>query len=89
MKLTKVIRRLYASEINCGLQTFWDGGLEAWIGDEMNGRRASETFGLGDLGEVATWLHDEALRLYPQSRYARRRSSLRHAVGFAPTGRAR
>jgi len=37
MDLRLVMKALYASEINCGVQSFWDGEWQAWIGDEMNG----------------------------------------------------
>lgn len=30
-----VLQRLYAAEINAGLQTDWDGGVVAWIGGPM------------------------------------------------------
>ncbi len=67
--LTDVLQGLYASEINCGLTSFWDAGWEAWIGDEMNGLRA-EGICL-DLSAIAGWLHDNAVRLYPESAYAK------------------
>lgn len=69
--LTAVLSGLYASEINCGLSSFWDAGWEAWIGDEMNGRKV-ETTDLSSLDDVARWLHEQALALYPGSDYAKR-----------------
>jgi hypothetical protein len=35
MTLDDAIAALYVREINCGLETFWDGGLKVWIGDTM------------------------------------------------------
>ena len=35
--LSDVLAALYASEINCGLESFWDGGFRVWIGDPLNG----------------------------------------------------
>jgi hypothetical protein len=40
MTLDDAIATLYAREINCGCETFWDGGMRVWIGDEINGIRA-------------------------------------------------
>lgn len=71
MDLFQVISALYASEINCGLQTFWDGGMLVWLGDDMNGRRAEETFFREQMGEAAEWLHAEALNHYPLSGYVK------------------
>lgn len=70
MDLFQVIDGLYDSEINCGLQTFWDGGITAWLGDEMNGRQSEQTFCRENMADAAAWLHLEALRLYPGSDYA-------------------
>ena len=40
MTLDDAIAPLYAREINCGCETFWDGGMKVWIGDTMNGHHA-------------------------------------------------
>jgi hypothetical protein len=37
MTLDDAIAALYLREINCGCETFWDGGIRVWIGDVMNG----------------------------------------------------
>lgn len=62
---------LYNSEINCGVSSFWDGGFDVWIGDDMNGKKAETNFDAGDLSKAADWLHDEAMRLFPESDYAK------------------
>lgn len=66
--LETVFGALYAHEINAGLQSFYDGGWTAWIGDEMNGRRAEQTFWRDDLLKVAEWLAVTAEALYPALR---------------------
>lgn len=77
MKVTRdlrlVMKALYASEINCGIQSFWDGEWQAWIGDEMNGIK-SEDFNIpfDDLGD---WLHKTALKAFPTSDYAKQYGS--------------
>jgi hypothetical protein len=38
--LEHVLHWLHDSEINAGVQTFFDAGMRVWIGDEMNGIRA-------------------------------------------------
>ena len=68
MKLNDVFDDLYGSEINCGVQSFWDGGWTAWLGDDMNGRVAEES-GLS-FDEIATWLDEKARMHYPKSTYA-------------------
>lgn len=69
MDFGDTIGALYASEINCGIQSFWDGGWEVWIGDDMNGRAAGES-GL-TFSQLPLWLHTTALKLYPDSVYAK------------------
>lgn len=66
LDLTSVLGALYASEINCGLQSFWDGGWSVWIGDDMNGRRAAVSLDRGDHGLIARWLAEAAVAIYPR-----------------------
>lgn len=69
--LIDVMEALYSSEINCGMQSFWDGGFDVWIGDEVNGKReVSSGYYSGMFSEAMNWLHDAALRHYPNSVYA-------------------
>jgi hypothetical protein len=35
--LERVLQQLHDSEINAGIQTFYDAGIRVWIGDESNG----------------------------------------------------
>lgn len=81
LSLERVIKSLHESEINTGLQSFSDCGLRAWIGDELNGIEASGAVGERDPGwdsfsAVARWLHRTAIRLYPESKYAKEAAGL-------------
>jgi hypothetical protein len=69
MKLVDVLDDLYGSEINCGIQSFWDGHWSAWLGDDMNGRVVAEHALKFD--EIATWLDKQARKFYPNSTYAK------------------
>jgi hypothetical protein len=62
--LEQMMQDLYAEEINCGISSFWDGGFTAWIGDEMNGRKAERNFDAEELDRIAGWFLAEARRLY-------------------------
>jgi hypothetical protein len=44
MTLDDAIAALYAREINCGCETFWDDGTKVWIGDIMNGHHSETMF---------------------------------------------
>jgi hypothetical protein len=87
LSLQKVIQALHDSEINAGLrlQTFYDCGLQVWIGDELNGLEAKASMEAdrdgtwpGD-GAIALWLHTTALRLWPGSEYEKRYGGRRAA----------
>ena len=52
MTLDDAIAALYVREINCGCETFWDGGIKVWIGDVMNGHRLVIMFNRGDMGRA-------------------------------------
>jgi hypothetical protein len=41
--LEHILQQLHDSEINAGLQTFYDAGMRVWIGDEANGIQAETT----------------------------------------------
>ncbi len=72
MVLHEVISALYASEINCRVSSGWDAGVDLFIGDEQNGYD-EKTLVLAIQGweaEAAEWLHDAAIRCYPDSAYA-------------------
>jgi hypothetical protein len=41
--LERILQQLHDSEINAGVQTFYDAGMRVWIGDEANGIQAETT----------------------------------------------
>jgi hypothetical protein len=64
-----VFQRLYDSEINFEVSSFWDGGFDVRLGDAMNGfleRGNAETW-----SRVEEWLRTAALRHYPDSAFAK------------------
>ena len=77
--LDRVLQALYDSEINAGVQTFFDAGMRVWIGDEMNGIRAQTVINRTAAARLkwpegltaASWLHETALHMYPASKYAK------------------
>jgi len=75
--LQQVLCELLHSEINAGLQTFAFDSFRIWFGDELNGicvqaKLKPSDPAWGDDAAIAHWLHETALRLYPQSEYAKR-----------------
>jgi hypothetical protein len=67
MTLDDAISALYVREINCGCETFWDGGIKVWIGDIMNGHHSETMFSQQNMGMAGQWLVDEASRLFPKA----------------------
>jgi hypothetical protein len=39
MTLDEAITALYVREINCGCETFWDGGIKVWIDFALEAER--------------------------------------------------
>ena len=67
---------LLDGEINAGLQTFAFDDFRVWIGDELNGYTATARItpddpAWSDDTAIAHWLHETAIRLYPDSDYAK------------------
>jgi len=81
--LEHILQQLHDSEINSGVQTFFGAGMRIWIGDEMNGIQAETTINRTRAARLkwpeglaaASWLHETALRLYPDSKYAKEHST--------------
>lgn len=72
MGFSETIQALYRSEINCGCESFWDGGFEVWLGDYMNGHKASAEFEVHELDTAAVaWLDAAVREHFPNSGYAR------------------
>jgi hypothetical protein len=79
--LESVLQQLHDSEINAGVQTFFDAGMRVWIGDEMNGIRTGRARGLPQRGshEVVSGVHGETRSNSPPElrSVCTKRSSLR------------
>jgi hypothetical protein len=77
--LKHILQQLHDSEINAGVQTFYDAGMRVWIGDEANGIQVETTINRTRAARLkwpegltaASWLHKTAIRLYPNSQYAK------------------
>ena len=62
-----------------GTTQFYGAGMRVWIGDEANGIQAEATIKRTAAARLkwpegitaASWLHETALRLYPDSKYAK------------------
>jgi hypothetical protein len=75
--LQKVLADLLKGEINAGMQAFAYDDFRVWIGDELNGfaargelRPSSPAW--SEDGAIAHWLHETAIRFYPESDYAKK-----------------
>jgi hypothetical protein len=79
LALEQILQQLHDSEINAGVQTFFDAGMRVWIGDEMNGIQAETVINRTRAARLkwpeglsaASWLHETASRLFPESPYAK------------------
>jgi hypothetical protein len=77
--LEHILQQLHDSEINAGVQTFYDAGMRVWIGDEANGIQAEATINRTAAARLkwpegitaASWLHETAMRLFPDSPYVK------------------
>ena len=76
MDLAIELQRIYDSEINVKISWIWDGGIDVWIGDDINGYVAQEN--VSSFAEVIPWLQEAIAHFYPQSSYAK---SLDPAIG--------
>ena len=63
----EVVQALYASEINCEISTFWDGGFYWKIGDGINGFIAEGN--ANSEHEVMQMLANAARQHYPNSNF--------------------
>jgi hypothetical protein len=68
LDLAAELQKIYDSEINVRISWLWDGGIEVWLGDEVNGYVAEET--LVAASEIAPWLQEAIAHFYPTSTYA-------------------
>lgn len=70
MTLDIVLAKLYASELNCELSSFWDVQWRVRLGDEQNGFVADSVDMLLELSEIGSWLCAEVPKHYPDSEFA-------------------
>jgi hypothetical protein len=68
MDIEIVLKQLYESEISCSISSFWDGGWDVKLGDEMNGFVAEGNF--HTLDEAAEFLDRQARIHFRESVYA-------------------
>ena len=68
MNLGTVIAALHDSEINGEVSWFFDGTWRVKLGDPTNGFVAEAV--VASVDEAAEWLRANAVRRYPQSRFA-------------------
>ena len=66
--MDNVLERLYNSEINFSVETFWDGGYNWKLGDEMNGWK--EHGNCDTFAELENVITEAAIRCYPGSGFA-------------------
>ncbi len=68
MNAAKILQKLYHSEINFRIHTFWDAGFEVELGDPLNGIKWT---GNGDnLILAVNKLAQAAIEFYPHSEFA-------------------
>ncbi len=68
MDIEIVMKKLYESEINCSISSFWDNHWDVKLGDEMNGFVAEGNF--QTLDECADFLDRQARIHCPESVYS-------------------
>ena len=68
MNSKPVLQRLYDSEINFSISTFWDGGFDWKLGDSLNGIKATGCS--SSLAEAERELKASALKHFPKSVFA-------------------
>jgi hypothetical protein len=73
--LGTLLAALHDSEINGAVSWFYDGVWRVTLGDPHNGIDAEAV--AGSIGEAIEWLRSTAVRLYPDSAFARK-----YARGF-------
>ena len=69
MSDTPLLQRIYDSEINFELSTFWDSGFFWKLGDAMNGIKADGS--APTLAEATAQLCEAAVKHFPKSDFAR------------------
>ena len=68
MNVADELQKIYDSEINIRISWLWDGGIDVWLGDDVNGYLAQET--VGAVEDIVPWLQEAIAHFYPESSYA-------------------
>jgi hypothetical protein len=86
----RIIRDLYASEINTRIEWFYDGGFSVSLGDMLSEWRATNN--LRTFAEAVDWVRAQAIKRYPKSafrmKYRPPAGATRTTVPAAATTRA-
>jgi hypothetical protein len=69
--LLRTLQVLNDSRICAAARVLSDGRVEVWLGDSEFGIRGSAVYGASELDQAARWLSDNAVKFFPDSRYAR------------------
>lgn len=69
------LRKMYDSEINVQISSFWDGGWSVALGDEMNGYKRPKWQSC-EIEEIIPALQELIKEHYPNSKYVRELSAL-------------
>jgi hypothetical protein len=72
---------IYDSEINVRISWLWDGGLDVWLGDDLNGYEATES--VKSAADIVPWLQDVIAHFYPLPHLQKR--SVRTSLAREPT----
>jgi hypothetical protein len=63
LDLATELQKIYDGEINVRISWFWDGGIDLWLGDEVNRYVAEER--VAAASEIAPLLQEAAAHFYP------------------------
>lgn len=69
MNIADELQPIYDSEINIRISWLWDGGIDVWIGDDLNGYRAQDT--VVSVADIVPWLQEAIAHFYQNSTYAK------------------
>jgi len=64
------LKKIYDSEINVQISSFWDGGWRVAVGDEMNGYHRPD-WDTCEIDEIIPALQELIKKHYPTSEYAK------------------
>lgn len=73
MNLLNELQKIYNSEINFSISTFWDGGFDVKLGDDINGYK--ETWNFDKIEDAVKWLIKKVHQYYSDSEYCKKRKN--------------